>query len=162
MSQTSSVPFLLFIILSPFYFIPGHFWWSHFHRIFFVYTTYFSFSSMLMIFFLSFRFYLFIFRERREGERERNINMWLSLACPLLGTWPKTQACAVTGNWTSDPLVYVLNPLSHTSQGSNVLFFVFLNSIFCSPGWCGSVDCMLSCKPKGHWFDSQSGHMPGL
>ena len=34
---------------------------------------------------------LFIFRERgREGERERNINMWLPLMRPPLGTWPPT------------------------------------------------------------------------
>ena len=31
-----------------------------------------------------------------------------------------------------------------------------------NPGWCGSVDCPLSHKPKGRWFDSRSGHMPGL
>ena len=31
-----------------------------------------------------------------------------------------------------------------------------------SPGWCGSVDWVLACEPKGCWFDSQSGHMPGL
>ena len=45
--------------------------------------------------------------------------MWLPLACPQLGTWPATQACALTGNQTGDPLVHrpVLNPLSHTSQG---------------------------------------------
>ena len=30
------------------------------------------------------------------------------------------------------------------------------------PGWCGSVDWVLACKPKGVQFDSQSGHMPGL
>ena len=38
---------------------------------------------------------------------------------PPTGTWPETQACALTGNQTSDPLVcrLVLNPLSHTSQG---------------------------------------------
>ena len=24
------------------------------------------------------------------------------------------------------------------------------------------VDWVLSCKPKGHWFDSQTGHVPGL
>ena len=30
------------------------------------------------------------------------------------------------------------------------------------PGWCSSVDGALACKPKGCWFDSQSGHMPGL
>ena len=31
--------------------------------------------------------------EGREKERERNINVWLPLTCPLLGTWPATQAC---------------------------------------------------------------------
>ena len=31
-----------------------------------------------------------------------------------------------------------------------------------SPGWCSSVDWASVCKPKGRWFNSQSGHMPGL
>ena len=54
-----------------------------------------------------------------EKERERNISIWLPLTCPLLGTWPATQTCALTGNQTSDPLVRrtVLNPLNHISQG---------------------------------------------
>ena len=54
-----------------------------------------------------------------EKERERNINVWLPLTCPLLGTWPAAQACALTGNRTSVPLVPrpALNPLSHISQG---------------------------------------------
>ena len=30
------------------------------------------------------------------------------------------------------------------------------------PNWCGLVGWVLSCKVKGHWFDSQSGHVPGL
>ena len=30
------------------------------------------------------------------------------------------------------------------------------------PGWCGSVVGVLACEPKGHWFNSQSGHVPGL
>ena len=49
---------------------------------------------------------------------------WLALACPQLGTWPAALACALTGNRTCDPLVHrlVLNPLSHTSQGS--VFYV--------------------------------------
>ena len=38
--------------------------------------------------------------------------------------------------------------------------FFFFN--FLSPGWCGSVDWVQACEPKGRWFDSQSGHMPGL
>ena len=45
--------------------------------------------------------------------------MLLPFTHSLLGTWPATQACALTGNRTSDPLVPRLahNPLSHTSQG---------------------------------------------
>ena len=61
--------------------------------------------------------FIYLFLERREGrekQRERNINVWLPLTCPLLGTWPITQACALTGNQTSDPffLRLALNPLS--------------------------------------------------
>ena len=57
--------------------------------------------SLLHLFlFLFLMFYLLIL-ERREGrdkERERNIIVWLPLMCPLLGTWPTTQACSLTGN----------------------------------------------------------------
>ena len=81
-------------------------------------------------FFLSFlRFYLCTFREGREGEeRDRNMNVLLPLVHPRLGAWPAPQACALTGNWTSNPLVCrpALNPLSHTSQGKT--------SAFLSPG----------------------------
>ena len=42
------------------------------------------------IFFLKILFHLFLERgEGREKERERNINMWLPLACPLLGLQPR-------------------------------------------------------------------------
>ena len=74
------------------------------------------------------RFYLFIFREGKGGKkRERNINVWLPLERPLLGTWPTTQTCALTGNPTSDPLVCrpALNPLSHISQGSYQFFKMY-------------------------------------
>ena len=62
--------------------------------------------TLKYIFFKFIFYYLFIFRARgRERERERNIPVWLPLECPLLGTWPTTQTCALTGNQTSDPLV---------------------------------------------------------
>ena len=56
---------------------------------------------------------------------EKNINVWLPLAHSLLGTWPATQACALTGNQTGDPFVHrpALNPLSHTNQGLTLIFF---------------------------------------
>ena len=46
--------------------------------------------------------------------------MWLPLTYPHLGTWPTTQACALTRNRTGNPLVQrpALSPLSYTSQGS--------------------------------------------
>ena len=54
------------------------------------------------------------------------MNAWLPLPRPLLGTWPATQACALIGNGKGDPLVcrLALNPLSHTSQGSNQVFLL--------------------------------------
>ena len=74
-----------------------------------------------MISFFFFRLYLFIFRQRGSGGRkkERNYIVWLTLMRPLLGAWPATQACALSGNRTGDLLVRrpVLNPLSHSSQG---------------------------------------------
>ena len=43
------------------------------------------------------------------------------------------------------------------------MVYLFSLRLVCScPGWCGSVDWVLACEPKGYWFDSQSGHMPGL
>ena len=81
-----------------------------------------SFRKHLTPFFL--KFYLFILeRGREEKVRERNINVWLSLTCPLLATWPTTQACALTENQICDPLIHrpVLNPLNYASQGSFLL-----------------------------------------
>ena len=68
------------------------------------------------------RFYWFIFRG--EGREERNISVWLPLTWPPLGTWPITQACALTGNWISNPVLCrpALNPLSHTSQSLAKIF----------------------------------------
>ena len=77
------------------------------------------------------RFYLFIFSflgkgRGRDKERERNINVWFLLTHLYLGTRPTTQACALTGNQSSIPLVHrpALNPLSHTSQGLWCVFNV--------------------------------------
>ena len=79
--------------------------------------------------FLFFKDYIYLFLEKGEGrekERERD-NVQLPLECPQLArTWPTTQACALLGNRTSDPLVLrtVLKPLSHTSQGSQFLISI--------------------------------------
>ena len=54
---------------------------------------YFSFHLVIFKDFI----HLFLERGREREERKRNINVWLPLVCPLPGTWPKTQACALTG-----------------------------------------------------------------
>ena len=70
---------------------------------------------VFVLFCFVFRFYLFIFRQRgREGETERNNSVWLLPMHPLLGTWPATQACALTGNPTGDPLARSLGSVSYT------------------------------------------------
>ena len=69
------------------------------------------------------------------------MNMWLPLVHPQLGPWPATQACALTGNGTGNPLVRrrALNPLSHTSQGC--LFFL-KNKLLSWLG--GSIGCSVA------------------
>ena len=56
--------------------------------------------------------------------RERNSNP-LPLSSPLLGTWPATQACTLTGNGTSNLSVrrLALNSLGRTSQGDMISYF---------------------------------------
>ena len=79
-------------------------WDSHFGRQF---GNFFSF------------FKLFLERgEGREKERERNVNAWLPIASLLLETWPATQACALTGNQTGNPLVLrpAFNLQSHPAR----------------------------------------------
>ena len=75
---------------------------------------------------------IYLLLEKGEG-RERSINVWeihwlVASHTPPLGTWPTTQACALTRNQTNDLLVHrpVLNPLSHTSQGIRI-FLVTLS-----------------------------------
>ena len=85
-----------------------------------------NFFLLSIVFFFSFFISIYLFLERgeeKEKERKRNIHVWLPPMHPPLGTQPTTQACAPTGNWTSNPLGCrpELNPLSHTSQG----FFFF-------------------------------------
>ena len=72
-----------------------------------------SHSLFLLVFFsfnINFilRLFIYLFLETGEGrekERERSINVWFPLTWSPLRTWPATQACALTGNRTGDPLV---------------------------------------------------------
>ena len=93
-------------------------------RIFHSFKKYFNWLMYLLI-------NLFILErgEGKEKERERNISVWLPLTCPLLRAWPATQASALIGNWTRDPLFHrpALNPLNYTTQGEN--WFSFLDLI---------------------------------
>ena len=72
--------------------------------------------------------FLYLFLDRGEGreKEERNIHVWLLLTCPLLGTWPATQACGLTGNQISDPLIHRL-ALNHwaTPAGANIFCFSY-------------------------------------
>ena len=62
--------------------------------------------------------------------------MWLPVMHRLLGSWPTTQACALTGNRTGDPLVCraLLNPLSYSSQAKPTNFIDTENSTVITRG----------------------------
>ena len=72
-----------------------------------------AFLKNLHVIFFFLRFCLFIFRKTEKCQC-----VVASHVTPL-GTWPATQACALTGDRTSDPLVCRLtfSPLSPTSEG---------------------------------------------
>ena len=74
---------------------------SIFHKYEFI--TILLFTFLFLFFFFLKKDYLFKREEGREKERERYINAWLPLERPSLETWLATQACALTGNQTSDP-----------------------------------------------------------
>ena len=106
--------------------------------------------------------FMYLFSEGEKGkekEWERNVNVWLPIAYPLLGTWPTTQPCALTGNRTSNPLVHrpALNPLSHTSQGTYHVTFIIRKNYVCI--WLfvclGTLDTGTSCLIANLWW------MPG-
>ena len=91
----------------------------------------------IYIFFLSFYSFIVFWERGREWERGKETSMpGCLLHAPQLGTWPTTQACALTENQTEDPLVCrpVLNPQSHTSQGyvSVLMPVQFMTCLFCS------------------------------
>ena len=68
--------------------------------------------------------FIYLFLKRGE-ESKRNINGCFSH--PQLGTRHAAQACALTGNWTSDALLCrpAPKPLNHNSQGQFCLFVTF-------------------------------------
>ena len=73
--------------------------------------------------------FIYLFLERREGrekERERSISVWLLLMWPPLGTWPTTQACALTGNWTGNPLVCSLHSIHWATPARSFEIFLII------------------------------------
>ena len=70
-------------------------------------------------------------------------------------------------NWVFRKVMY-FEPHNYLRFGLILFVAKFIFSVFNqnawknSPGWCGSVDWSPACEPSGCWFDSQSGHMPGL
>ena len=101
-------------------------------------------SRKHFFFFFFLRFCLFLERgEGREKEGERNIDVWLPLVHPQLEIRHTTQACALTGNRTSDPLVCrsALNPLSHTSQSNTFLIDTLIDKFNCVQYFCHKNVC---------------------
>ena len=78
---------------------------------------------MLILHVCGFNILFSFFQREGKGRRKGNINLWLPLARPLLGTWPTTQACALTGNPTGDPLFCRGTQSTETHQPGHVCVF---------------------------------------
>ena len=79
--------------------------------------------------FLFFKDFIYLFLETGEGrekEKKRNINVWLPLMWPPLGTWPSTQTCALTENQTGNPLDRSCAQSTELRQPGQVFSFSFL------------------------------------
>ena len=69
----------------------------------------------------------------------------------------KTQGCILRPlRWKKE------NVRLNLRSSSKVLIRKWPLEKWYSPGWYTSVDWAQACKAKGHQFDSQSGHLPGL
>ena len=111
-------------------------------------------------------------------HEERNKHCLLTVKQSLKDgpEWVKlTSYCFVLGDLAIFPLFSSIawhvsrSPSAYISATNNTasstcLFLVvdLKEHVGFHPGWCGSVDSVLACKARGCWFDSQSGHMPGL
>ena len=109
----------------------------------------------LHVFLKSILFISFFLERGKEKERERNINVWLPLTWPLLGTWPATQASALTGNWTSDPLVRRLAVI-HWAIPARA---DYQNINISDPGWLAQLVGVSFRVHQDCGFDLQSGHI---
>ena len=71
-------------------------------------------------------------KEREKNINERNINIFLLICTPWLGTKLATPACALTRNWTRDLSLCgtMPNKLSHTIL-CLLLLFIFIMSHSC-------------------------------
>ena len=121
-------------------------------------TTKFSHFSILLNLlkkFLKDFIYLFFDRGKgREKERERNVNVWLLLTWPPLGTWPTTRVCALTGNWTGNHLVCGPHSIHWATPGRVRTFKKEKDS---GPNWVAQLVHLVgvsSYTPKGCRFNS--------
>ena len=53
-----------------------------------------------------------------------------------------------------------VNRSEEARGGDQIYHWTFIRNT--GPGCCHSVDSVPACEPNGSWFNSQSGHMPGL
>ena len=88
-------------------------------------------------------------------------------ACKPRGRWIDPQSGHMPGLWARSPVggVRANHTLMFLSLSFSLPSSLFKNKYiksFFSPGWYGSVDWAMAWQPKGHLFNSPSGHMPGL
>ena len=82
--------------------------------------------------------------------------MWLLLTCPLLGTWPTAQECALTGNLSLDTLVCRPASIHWATPARANLYFLIPTCL-----WQPSVCSLLSVVPSLFGTTDQFCGRPG-
>ena len=86
----------------------------------------------MLIYFLRISFFLSFQREGKEKERERSLIVWLPLTCPLMGTWPATQACALDWDSNQWPFGSQAGTQSTDPHQPGLQMLIFCFSVFVS------------------------------
>ena len=104
------------------------------------------------------------------GKKENDTEAWVKAAwqqgrCQEKGSeshiWVPQQPCTYLIGWFAVQLVWPITSISFQHNYYLGCTMATKNLEICSD-WCGSVGWASSGKLKSHWFDSWSGHMPGL
>ena len=115
----------------------------------------------MIVLFLNFFLIFYLFLEREEGrekEKARNINVWLPLACPPLGSWPTTGMCP---DWELNQRPFGSQASAQSTEpyqpglflifwGTSILFFIVVIPVYIPTNSAQGFPCLHTLTNPSH------------